>query len=380
VPIIHITGISLFLEQTDWTNSGAKETGWFHLPDQLQLDYERNHLTFSYAGIHLQSPQSTRYQFMLTGFDSTWQPATVTTQFTYTNLPPGTYTFRVRASVGDGKWSEAPAVSCAITILPPPPPIWLTWWFISLAVVVIGGMLLFIILSRTARIKAHRQLLEAEVRERTLEISRQNEEKTVMLKEIHHRVKNNLQVISSLLNLQADGISDKRVLTLFEDCRHRVNSMALIHEKMYQSNNLVNIDIRNYIDELIRSLIDAYDSNKSIHLHTDIEEHPFRIDTIVPLGLILNEIISNSLKYAFEGREEGDLYISLHKKQDNFYTLEVSDNGKGIPANINFENAETLGMQLIHMLSGQISGKVTVIQENGMKYRIEFEEEVKDRF
>lgn len=382
VPVIHITGISLFLEQTDWTYSGANEVGWFHLPDKLELDYERNHLTFSYAGIHLQSPQSTRYQFMLVGFDSTWQPATYTsaTQFTYTNLPAGTYTFRVRASNGDGRWSEVPAESGTITILPSPPPLWRTWWFITLSFLVVGGLLLFIILNRTARIKANRKLLEAEVRERTLEISRQNEEKTVMLKEIHHRVKNNLQVISSLLNLQADGITDKRVLTLFEDCRHRVNSMALIHEKMYQSNNLVNIDIRSYIDELIRSLIDAYDTNKTIHLHTDIEDHPFRIDTIVPLGLILNEIISNSLKYAFEEMTEGDLYISLHKQKGNKFILEVSDNGKGIPAHIKFEDAETLGMQLIHMLSGQINGKVVVNHEKGTKYTIVFEEEVKDRF
>ncbi|HET6992470.1 MAG TPA: sensor histidine kinase, partial [Bacteroidia bacterium] len=201
-----------------------------------------------------------------------------------------------------------------------------------------------------------------------------------MLKEIHHRVKNNLQVISSLLNLQAEGISDKKVLSLFEDCRHRVNSMALIHEKMYQSKNLVNIDIRNYIDELIRSLIDAYDTNKTIHLHADIEEHPFRIDTIVPLGLILNEIISNSLKYAFNEKSEGDLFVSLKKISDNKYLLEVSDNGKGIPEAINFETAESLGMQLILMLSGQINGKVSMDHKNGTKYKIEFEEEIKDRF
>ncbi len=382
VPNIHITSISLFLEQTDWSYSGAKEKGWFHLPDHLQLDYEHNHITFSYAGIHLQSPQSTHYQFMLAGFDSTWQPAasTASTQFTYTNLPAGTYRFRVRAANAEGGWNENPAVSCEITILPPPPPIWRTWWFITLSVIVIGGMLAFVIIGRNARIKAQRQLLEAEVRERTIEISKQNEEKTLMLKEIHHRVKNNLQVISSLLNLQAEGITDKRVLTLFEDCRHRVNSMALIHEKMYQSNNLVNINIRSYICELIGSLIDAYDSNKSIHLHTDIEEHPFRIDTIVPLGLILNEIISNSLKYAFEDKAEGDLFISLKRKEGNYYMLEVSDNGKGVPSHINFENANTLGMQLIHMLSGQINGTVFISHGSGTKYTIGFVEEVKDRF
>jgi two-component sensor histidine kinase/ligand-binding sensor domain-containing protein len=380
VPYIHITGISMFLERTDWSYYGAQEQGWFHLPDHLELDHEKNHITFQYEAINLQNPQATLYKFMLVGFDSTWQPVTDATQFTYTNLPPGKFIFKVMASDADGNWNLNPATSCEITILPPPPPLWRTWWFITIMVLTVGGVLLFIILSRTARVKEHRLLLEAEVRERTLEISRQNEEKTVMLKEIHHRVKNNLQVISSLLNLQADGITDKRVLTLFEDCRHRVNSMALIHEKMYQSNNLVNIDIRNYIDELIRSLIDAYDMNKSIHLHTDIEDHPFRIDTIVPLGLILNEIISNSLKYAFEEKNEGDLYISLHKKQDNHFVLEVSDNGKGIPARIKFEDAETLGMQLIHMLSGQINGKVSVVIDGGTKYKIEFEEEVKDRF
>jgi len=205
-------------------------------------------------------------------------------------------------------------------------------------------------------------------------------QKDILLMEIHHRVKNNLQVISSLLNLQADGITDKRVLSLFEDCRHRVNSMALIHEKMYQSKNLVNIDIRNYMDDLIRSLIDAYDSNKTIHLHTDIEDHPFRIDTIVPLGLILNEIISNSLKYAFGEKAEGDLYVSLHGTAPHKFLLEVSDNGKGIPETINFDKAESLGMQLIQMLSGQINGNVRVTREGGTKYTIEFEEEVKDRF
>jgi two-component sensor histidine kinase/ligand-binding sensor domain-containing protein len=379
IPEVNISGISLFLEKTDWTYYDAHETGWFHLPDKLILDFEHNHLTFLYRAIHLQSPQLTQYQFMLVGFDSTWQHENDATQFSYTNLSPGNYFFKVRARNGNGKWSE-PAVSCMITILPPPPPFWKKWWFIVLAILLGGGIFYYSIVGRTRRILKQKMELEKEVKERTLEISRQNEEKTLMLKEIHHRVKNNLQVISSLLNLQADGISDKKVLSLFEDCRHRVNSMALIHEKMYQSKNLVNIDIRNYIDELIRSLIDAYDTNKTIHLHTDIEEHPFRIDTIVPLGLILNEIISNSLKYAFNDMQEGDLYVSLKKTGANQYLLEVSDNGKGIPSTINFEKAESLGMQLILMLSEQINGEVTMKREKGTKYKIEFEEEEKDRF
>ncbi|HTL81701.1 MAG TPA: two-component regulator propeller domain-containing protein [Bacteroidia bacterium] len=379
-PIIHLTAIRLFLEQYDWTWSGVEESGFYHLPVKLDLDNERNHLTFVYGAVHLQSPQLLKYQFMLTGFDSTWQPVTTATEITYTNLPPGKYVFKVKAILGNGEIETAPASSCDITIAPPPPPFYARWWFICLSLIVIGGMLYYIIVGRTKMIIRQKQLLEAEVNERTAEIRRQNEEKTLMLKEIHHRVKNNLQVISSLLNLQADGITDKRVLVLFEDLRHRINSMALIHEKMYQSKNLVNIDIGNYIDELVRSLIDAYDSNKAIHLKADIEEHPFRIDTIVPLGLILNEIISNSLKYAFADRNEGNLYVSLRKLNDGKFLLEVSDDGKGIPANVKFETAESLGMQLIQMLSGQINAKVEVDTKNGTRYRIEFTEEIKDRF
>lgn len=379
-PIVHLGAIRLFLETTDWGWTGVEEKGFYHLPDKLSLSYEQNHLTFLYQAVNLQNPQSTKYIFMLTGFDSTWQPVTTATEITYANLPPGNYTFHVKAANNGTGWNVPEAVSCPIIILPAPPPFYARWWFILFALALTGGSLYYISVGRNRRIVHQKELLEHEVHERTLEISKQNEEKTLMLKEIHHRVKNNLQVISSLLNLQAEGISDKHVLALFEDLRHRVNSMALIHEKMYQSKNLVNIDIGNYIDELIGSLIDAYDSNKAIHLKTDIEDHPFRIDTIVPLGLILNEIISNSLKYAFADKNEGNLFVSLHKKETNKFLLIVSDDGKGIPDGINFKTADSLGMQLINMLSGQINAKVELDNEKGTKYIIEFSENVKDRF
>jgi two-component sensor histidine kinase len=201
-----------------------------------------------------------------------------------------------------------------------------------------------------------------------------------MLKEIHHRVKNNLQIISSLLNLHAESIQDPRVLSLFEDLRHRVNSMALIHEKMYQSKNLVNIDIAGYIDELIRTLIDTYDSNKNIRLISDVNHIEFKMDTIVPLGLILSEIVSNSLKYAFEGKSEGVIEVSMKKIGPNLFALEVADNGAGLPKEIDFEKTDSLGMTLIRMLSEQINGDVTVRSQLGTKYRIVFREEAKERF
>lgn len=380
-PSVHISGIRLFLEPTEWTSiTDAGESGWYHLPVKLELDHEHNHLTFLYESVNLQSPQATRYQFMLVGFDSVWQPVTSAMQITYANLPPGHYMFRVIASNGNGKWTPESAASCPITILAPPPPFWQRGWFIAITLLLAAGATWFTWRTRVKRTRQMRDELEAEVRARTTEITRQNEEKALMLKEIHHRVKNNLQVISSLLNLQAEGITDRRVLTLFEDCRHRVNSMALIHEKMYQSRNLVNIDIRSYIDDLVRSLIDAYDTNKIIHLETDIEDRPFRIDTIVPLGLILNEIISNSLKYAFGDRSEGTLSVSLHMTGPNRYRLEVADNGKGIPGEVDLQNASSLGMQLIVMLTSQLNGKVELRHAKGTRYLIDFEEEAKDRF
>ncbi|MGL4597008.1 MAG: sensor histidine kinase [Bacteroidia bacterium] len=149
---------------------------------------------------------------------------------------------------------------------------------------------------------------------------------------------------------------------------------------MYQSKNLVNIDIRNYIDELLRSLIDAYDTNKTIRLTTDIEDHPFSIDTIVPMGLILNEIISNSLKYAFEDRETGELNVSLKKTIGNHFILKISDDGKGMPEDFDLDNAQTLGLQLITMLSEQINGQVDLKNYQGTHFAISFTELVKERF
>jgi two-component sensor histidine kinase/ligand-binding sensor domain-containing protein len=379
-PSTFVTDIHLFLEPTVWPAGSDGQLNWFSLPDRIELPHDKNHLTFHYAGLHLSSPEHVLYQFQLCGFDSGWQPATKTTQITYSNIPPGTYRFQVKAANSEGIWNVQPALSPELVILSPPPPFWKTWWFYSLVALLIIAVLYYFIFVRTRILRRQRENLELQIVERTQEIRKQNEEKSLMLKEIHHRVKNNLQVISSLLNLQAEGITDKRVLTLFEDCRHRVNSMALIHQKMYQSHNLVNIDIGSYIDELIGSLIDTYDTDKKIDLHTDVEELPFRIDTIVPLGLILNEIISNALKYAFKGKKEGRIHVQLYKTQDNTYMLEAGDNGVGLPQTIQFEKANSLGMQLIMMLAEQLNGRVQLIRSVGTIYRISFKEDTKDRF
>jgi two-component sensor histidine kinase/ligand-binding sensor domain-containing protein len=379
-PNTYLTSIRLFLEDTDWNQYGKGNRDWFNLPESITLPPEKNHLTFYFTSLQLHNPINVKYQFMLSGFDSAWQPVTGFSQITYSNLPPGNYHFLVKAANANSTWDKTPAQSGEITILSPPPPFWKTWWFYLLLAAIAAAVFYYFFFVRAGILRKQREALETEIKLRTQEVTKQNEEKSVMLKEIHHRVKNNLQVISSLLNLQAEGITDQRVLTLFEDCRHRVNSMALIHEKMYQSHNLVNIDINSYIDELIHSLVDAYDTDKTIHLKTNVQNLPFRIDTIVPLGLILNEIISNAMKYAFRGLEEGNIVVTLQKTDENEYMLEAGDNGIGLPADFNLKKASSLGMQLIMMLSEQLSGSVEMLDVEGTMYRIKFREEVKDRF
>lgn len=371
-PRVHITDIRLFLEPTNWLWKGVREEGWFHLPEKLELPYDQNHLTFYFTGIHLKSPQNVRYQFMLQGFDSTWSPSVQKNDFTYPNLPPGTYRFMVKAENSDGIWSQHPAVSCPIVILPPALPFWQATWFWMIIGCLVIGLIYYFIALRTRIIRRQKEVLEEQVRQRTQEITRQNEEKTVMLKEIHHRVKNNLQIISSLINLQSESIEDPKVLALFDECRHRINSMALIHEKMYQSKNLVNINIREYITELVRSLIDVYDLDKKITLRIDVEEHAFSIDTIVPLGLILSETISNSLKYAFNGRQEGTIYVSLRKTSGFEYEFVIGDNGVGMAKDIDLANAKTLGLQLIRLLADQVDGRIVREPADGTRWVLLF--------
>jgi two-component sensor histidine kinase/ligand-binding sensor domain-containing protein len=378
-PQVHITAIKLFLESIDWTMAGAAQQGWYNLPEKLDLAHDLNHLTFQFIGVYLPNPEKVRYKYMLVGFDSIWQPVTSIPEITYSNLPPGNYVFRVIASEDGVNWLSEPELSCPITIKAEPPALWKQWWFMLGHILLLAGLIYFYNARRTKRMHEQQEYLEQEVKERTQVIAKQNEEKTVMLMEIHHRVKNNLQLISSLLNIQADAIDDPKLLAHFEDLRHRVNSMALIHQKMYESKNLVNVDIKSYIEYLVSNLIDAYDSKTVIHLRTDIDNVLLTIDTIVPLGLILNEIISNSLKYAFVGKEEGELSIRLKATGNNTYILTVADDGVGLNTNSRADEG-SLGMQLIRMLTDQLNGALTITSEHGTAFEIQFREEVKERF
>ncbi|MFN6583285.1 MAG: histidine kinase dimerization/phosphoacceptor domain -containing protein [Aulosira sp. ZfuVER01] len=199
-------------------------------------------------------------------------------------------------------------------------------------------------------------------------------EKEVLLKEIYHRVKNNLQVISSLLNLQSEYIQDKQDLAIFQQSQMRIASMALVHEKMYQSKDLSRINFGEYVQDLVASLLTSYEvSAETIALNINIDEQILLgLDTAIPCGLIIHELVSNSLKYAFPLGGSGEIIIAIRKILENRILLTVRDNGIGLPVNFNFTNTASLGWQLVDALASQLTGDINIRSDSGVDFQISF--------
>ena len=200
------------------------------------------------------------------------------------------------------------------------------------------------------------------------------DEKEMLLKEIHHRVKNNLMIISSLLNLQSGYLKDKESQDIFKESENRARSMALIHERLYQSTDLKKIDFGEYITSLANELFDTYVTNKScIKLKINVDDIFIDINIAIPLGLIVNELITNSLKYAFPNGMNGEINIDFHPL-DEHYEFTVEDNGIGFPKDIDYKNTESLGLQIVTNLTNQIDGNIELNRTNGTKFKITFKQ------
>ncbi len=203
-------------------------------------------------------------------------------------------------------------------------------------------------------------------------------EKDVLLKEVHHRVKNNMQVISSLLNLQAGYIEDSKYKTMFNESRNRIRSMALIHEKLYRSEDLTKINISDYINNLANNLYHFYGtSTDKIALQIEAKDIALDINTAIPCGLIINELLSNSLKHAYKDTDKGKIQISLRKvisvSGESEYEMRFKDNGIGIPEKLDIMNTTSLGLQLVtNLTKHQLSGRLVLRREEGTEFQINF--------
>ena len=199
--------------------------------------------------------------------------------------------------------------------------------------------------------------------------------------EIHHRIKNNLQVISSLLDLQVEQfnnrecIKDSEVLEAFKESQNRVISMALIHEELHKGEGFETLNFSSYVKELVDNLLLTYRlGNNNINLNVDLDQNVFLdMYTAVPLGIIINELVSNSLKHAFPDRNDGEIRINLRKEEGNTnFVLTVSDNGVGIPEDLDIENLESLGLQLVTTLVDQLDGELELKRDNGTEFTLRF--------
>ena len=220
--------------------------------------------------------------------------------------------------------------------------------------------------------------LESRVQARTAELSESNtllqdslDEKVVLLKEVHHRVKNNLQIIASLLSLQANQIDDEETLELFANSEHRVRAMATIHERLYLSEDLAKINFGGYVESLAEGLFSSYKTSQNISLLTSVDQITLDLDQAIPCGLMINELVSNSLKYAFVDGRKGILEVKMSALAEG-YRLSVRDDGIGFPEDIDFRKSPSLGLQLINTLAHQLRGQIEMKNHLGTEFIVTF--------
>lgn len=246
-------------------------------------------------------------------------------------------------------------------------------------ITIVGIILVLIILGLLYRQYLHKQKNNRVITQKNELLQQTVNEKEWLLKEIHHRVKNNLQIVMSLLNSQSVFIDNDAALTAIHDSQHRVHAISLIHQKLYGSDNVSSVDISLYIREMVLYLTSSFNTGQRIRFELDIEPMEMDVSQAVPLGLILNEAITNSIKYAFPSDRSGVIFISLSHIDTHQCELTISDNGIGIPLSVNSKRPGSLGMSLMEGLSKSLNGKFSIRNNNGTTINISFVHEAAAR-
>lgn len=263
--------------------------------------------------------------------------------------------------------------------------LWVPEMFLSLNIIVSSTITFVSILyylngkiseeKKSSELLRQAQAAKEEIGEKNDLLEKSLKERDILLKEIHHRVKNNLQVITSLLSLQANYISDEKVKALLRYSQYRIQSMAIIHEMLYRSKDLSKIAYARYIESLVKHLVSSMKgSENNVEIEIDAPDVYFNIDTAIPLGLMINEIITNALKYGLPGNANGKVTIRIQKNKNPHYTLFIGDDGVGFPEQVNFRESTSLGILLMHNLALQLKGSIEKTKEKGTHYIVTFQE------
>jgi two-component sensor histidine kinase/ligand-binding sensor domain-containing protein len=364
-------------------------------------------ISIEFALLNFNELKTNQYSYKIKGSGQNWIYQTEPS-VKIIGLPYGDYQLLLRAKASENSvWQVYPS-PVFLKVLR---PFYYKWWFIAGLILGLILSVYYIIKRRTKQLLAKQVELEKIVAKRTEKITQQteealresesqkiinnkllqanelinqqknslskrNQEKETLLKEIHHRVKNNLQIITSLLSLQSLNINDEKVKALFSNSQNRINSMALIHEMLYQNNNLSRINFRDYISQLFDILVSTFKGrDHNIKLELDVPEIYLNVDTAIPLGLLINEIVTNSLKYAFVDNETGLLYINISETENKNYLLKIGDDGPGFPDETDIKTLNSLGLKLINKLIRQIGGDIKRDKNNkGTNYIINFKQ------
>lgn len=394
-PEIQVTNVGLFNETIPWSVYTAKPdtsiilanglkiknailhglSNWYSLPQQLSLSYKNNNLNFKFIGITMWRSAQVKYQYYLHGLEKNWNTATFSTEANYAILDPGSYTFKVKAMNSEGYWSKEFQYFFTIR-----PPWWQTWWFRSIAIALIIFSLSAYYRNRTAALRKRQKLLQKTVEERTEQLRKSLKEKEFLLKEIHHRVKNNLEVISSLLMLQTEGVKDLIAKAALAEGQSRVQSIALIHHKLYRNEEMTSVEFTDFVNDLYKQVHDLFKKpGNEVELVLQAAKTQMEVDIAVPLGLILNELFTNTFKYAVQQYKKNMITIHLQEnlltkaeQQTTSYILIYRDNGPGMPADFSLEKSTSLGVKVIQLLTKQIGGKLHYHNNEGAVFEIPF--------
>ncbi|OQP44225.1 hypothetical protein A4H97_33260 [Niastella yeongjuensis] len=335
-------------------------------PNDRFFTLEFKLLDFSKTDIH-------HYAYQIEGVDKSWNYIN-DNSIRISGLPYGEFTLHIKAQNSEGAWSKS-ELTIPLFVLR---PFYLKWWFITILVLLFIATIYRVITWRTRKLALDKIALEHTVNERTAllkkALSEQEtllSEKDVLMKEIHHRVKNNLQVISGLLELQSRNLHDEAAKIALMEGRNRVRSIALIHQNLYQFENLSAIELSRFVKDLYKQVEALYKKQQEVSIDIEVPKLYLDIDSVVPLGLIMNELLSNSFKYAFNEAAYGKIHLKINVVAAGKYQLVYSDNGPGLPVSFNLHKATTLGIQLINDLSRQIGGNVQY-ENKTAQYTINF--------
>ncbi|MEQ8523770.1 two-component regulator propeller domain-containing protein [Gracilimonas sp.] len=333
--------------------------------EKIELDYHQKNIEIEYGAVNYKDPARIFYRYRLNGFEENWNTGYDKREAVYTNLNPGEYTFEVMSKSTTSEWSGI-ASSITINI---DKPFWLSGWFILLSLASLGAVIFFYVQMYVSIIE--KKKLKELVDEQTAHLQSALSEKEVLIKEIHHRVKNNMAVVSGLLDLQSWKMQDGQAKLALENSKLRIQTMSSIHEKLYQNKDLSKINFKLFAEDLVHKVASSLKGdNKDVKVDLDIEEGNISVNSAIPCGLILNEALCNCYEHAFKETDKGNIEVVFKSINENEYTLVVKDNGVGIPENITNSKLTTLGLTLINSLVSQIKGTIQYKNEKGTTIRI----------